>query len=358
MNLDIHRKEIDKLDAKIVKLLNERTGHALEIGRVKKQSGGEIYVPAREKMVFDRVDAMNEGPLGDKNLNAIYREIMSAAISLEHDVKVAYLGPLATFTHQAAAAKFGGSIEYIPCRTIGDVFAMVENGTVDYGVVPVENSIEGAVTHTFDRFYDTNLKISAEVYLSISLNLLTKVPLNEIKRVYSKHEALGQCRRWLDINLPGVVQIPVDSTSHAAELVAGEKDSAAVASLLAGEMHKVPVLASHIEDITGNTTRFIVLSKKFCGPSGHDKTSILFSVKHKAGALHAALRVFSDAGLNLTKIESRPNKALAWEYNFFVDFLGHAEDPIVGETLDKLAEHCATLKVLGSYPNALEDDLK
>jgi chorismate mutase/prephenate dehydratase len=355
MNLEKQRKEIDRLDAQIVRLLNERTTHALEIGRVKKECGGEIYVPAREKMVFDRVDALNEGPLLDKNLNAIYREIMSAAISLEHEVKVAYLGPQATFTHQAAVSKFGGSIEYLPCSTIGDVFAMVECGAVDYGVVPMENSIEGAVTHTFDRFYDTNMKISAEIYLSISLNLLTKVPLKEIKRVYSKQEALGQCRRWLDTNLPGVVQIPVDSTSHAVELVAGETDSAAVASLLAGELYSVPVVTENIEDLTGNTTRFIVLGKKFCGPSGHDKTSILFSVKHKAGALHDALRVFSDAGLNLTKIESRPNKALAWEYNFFVDFVGHAEDPHVTSTLETLAEYCATLKVLGSYPNALEE---
>jgi chorismate mutase/prephenate dehydratase len=355
MNLDKQRKEIDRLDSQIVRLLNERTTQALEIGRVKKEFGGEIYVPSREKMVFDRVDALNDGPLSDKNLNAIYREIMSAAISLEHEVKVAYLGPQATFTHQAAVSKFGGSIEYLPCSTIGDVFAMVESGAVNYGVVPMENSIEGAVTHTFDRFYDTNMKISAEIYLSISLNLLTKVPLKEIKRVYSKHEALGQCRRWLDTNLPGVVQIPVDSTSHAVELVAGETDSAAVASLLAGELYGIPVVTENIEDLTGNTTRFIVLGKKFCGPSGHDKTSILFSVKHKAGALHDALRVFSDAGLNLTKIESRPNKALAWEYNFFVDFVGHAEDPHVTSTLETLAEYCATLKVLGSYPNALEE---
>lgn len=354
MNLDKYRKEIDKLDAKIVHLLNERTKCALEIGRVKKETGGEIYVPAREKMVFDRVDALNEGPLRDNNLNAIYREIMSAAISLEHEVKVAYLGPEATFTHQAAASKFGGSLEYIPCSTIGDVFAMVEGGTVHYGVVPVENSIEGAVTHTFDRFYDTNLKICAEIYLPISLNLLTKVPLKDVKRVYSKQEALGQCRRWLDTNLPQAVQVPVDSTSHAVELVREEEDSAAVASLLAGELYGVPMVAEHIEDLSGNTTRFIVLGKNYSGPSGEDKTSVLFSVKHKAGALHDALSVFAEAGLNLTKIESRPNKALAWEYNFFVDFIGHAEDPRVKEALDNVSEHCATLKVLGSYPNALE----
>ncbi len=353
MSLEKYRKEIDKLDAEIVHLLNERIKCALEIGRVKKETGGEIYVPAREKMVFDRVAGLNEGPLLDKNLTAIYREIMSAAISLEHDVKIAYLGPEATFTHQAAISKFGASLDYEPCTTIEDVFAKVESGLVNYGVVPVENSIEGAVTNTFDRFYNTNLKICAEIYLPISLCLIAKSPLSEIKRIYSKDVAMAQCRRWLNENLSHAVQTPVDSTSHAVELVAAEENCAAVASLLAGELYNVPVVAKGIEDLSGNTTRFIVLSKNFCGPSGNDKTTVLFSLKHHAGALHNALEVFANAKLNLTKIESRPNKSLAWEYNFFVDFVGHAEDEHVQETLKLVTEHCATLKVLGSYPNAL-----
>jgi chorismate mutase / prephenate dehydratase len=302
------------------------------------------------------VDALNKGPLTNENLNAIYREIMSASLSLEHELKIAYLGPRATFTHQAAQARFGGSVDYLAAGTISDVFAMVENRQADYGVVPVENSSEGAVTHTVDQFYGTPLKICAEIFFPISHNLLAKTGLKEIRRVYSKLEALSQCRRWLNENLPGVVQIPVESTAHAAELAAAERDGAAVASTLAAQLYQLNIVAENIQDLSGNITRFIVLGKEFGGPSGRDKTSILFSVKHKAGALYDSLRVFYERGINMTKIESRPNKAKVWEYNFFVDFEGHAQDPAVQQVMDELSEHCTLLKVLGSYPNQGRSD--
>ncbi len=350
MDLNSLRDNIDVCDREIIRLLNERTEHVLEIGRIKRQTGEETYVPSRERSVFDKVTGINKGPLPDASLKAIYREIMSASLALERDVRIAYLGPPATFTHLAARSKFGASVDYFSCGSISDVFAMVSAGSVDYGVVPVENSTEGAVTHTFDQFCNTSLKICAEVYLRISLNLLSMSSLDKIKRVYSKQEALGQCRHWLDSNIPGAVQIPVDSTVHAAEKAQQEPGSAAVASAMAAEIYKVPIVMENIQDISGNTTRFIILGKKCSGPTGKDKTSILFSVKHRAGALYNALAVFYQAGVNMTKIESRPSKSKAWEYNFFVDIEGHSDDQKVRDAVQELESHCTMLQVLGSYP--------
>ncbi|AKJ64274.1 prephenate dehydratase [Kiritimatiella glycovorans] len=351
MTLDQWRGKIDAIDAELVRLLNERTRIALEIGKLKKEAGAEIYVPSRERAVLQRLEELNGGPLPAESLRAIYREIMSASLALERDLKIAYLGPRATFTHEAARSRFGGSVEYVSCSTIGDVFSDVENRNVDYGVVPIENSTEGAVTHTLDRFVDTTVRICAEIFLPISLNLLSRAGRESIARVYSKEEAFGQCRRWLNENLPGVEQIPVGSTASAAERAAREEDSAAIAGWLASDLYGISVLERNIQDVSGNVTRFLVLGRSFSAPTGKDKTSILFSVKHKAGALYDALSVFSGSGVNMTRIESRPNRTKAWEYNFFVDFEGHAEDEEAKRTLEKLSEHCLMLRVLGSYPN-------
>lgn len=353
MSLEILRSQIDQLDAELVKLLNERIKVAMEIGKTKKQQGGEIYVPSREKAVFERIAALNAGPLPPESARAIYREIMSAALALESNLKIAYLGPPATFTHQAAHAKFGASVNYHPVGSITDVFTAVERGVADYGVVPIENSIEGAVTHTLDQFTTTQLKICAEIYLPVSLYLLAAVPREKITRICSKQEAIGQCRRWLSENMSGVELESVNSTALAAEM-ASRSDCGAIASSLTADMYGLNVIAENIQDVSGNTTRFLVIGRKYGEPSGSDKTSIYFGIKDEVGALHDALDALKINQINMTKIESRPSKNKAWEYYFFIDFEGHANDPHVKEALKALQKNCAVLTVLGSYPKVAD----
>ena len=351
MSLDDLRKEIDELDAELVRLLNERLKRALEIGELKAQGDAEVYVPAREKAVLDRVNLLNDGPLPTGALGAIYREIMSASLALERNVRVAYLGPEATFTHQAARSRFGSSVDYVHCETITDVFGAVQRDSADYGV-PIENSIDGAVSHTLDLFVGTPLRICAEIYLSINQHLMANGPEEGVERIYSKGEVFGQCRRWLHENMSGVELIPLSSTAKAAEQASGESGCAAIASPLAAELYGLQTLASDIQDLGGNMTRFLVLGKKYGGASGADKTSIFFTVRHKAGALYEGLEAFKSCGINMTKIESRPSKTKAWEYYFFVDIEGHADDAHVKDALAQLEAHCLLLHVLGSYPNA------
>lgn len=350
MNLSEWRNRIDAIDAELVRLLNERTQMALEIGRIKNREGGEIYVPAREKAVLDRVCELNPGPLLPESMRAIYREIMSAALALERSLKVAYLGPPATFTHQAARSRFGGSVEYVSCETISDVFDTVEKGLADYGVVPVENSTEGAVTHTLDRFSETPLKVCAEIYLPISQCLLSQSPRDRIKRIYSHPQVIGQCRQWLQREMAGVDIIPSASTAKAAELAAQDPEAGALSSRLAAEVYGLNILMSGIQDYSGNVTRFMVLARAYGRPSGDDKTSLLFTVQHRAGALFKALESFARTGLNMSRIESRPSRNKVWEYVFFVDIEGHAEEDRVKQAVKELAEHCTVLTILGSYP--------
>lgn len=352
MKLDELRQRIDQLDTELVRLLNERTQVVLQVGEFKNEKQAEIYVPARELEVFQRVESLNEGPLPNSAMRAVYREIMSASLSLEHDIRIAYLGPAATFTHQAAREKFGGSVSYLSCETISDVFTAVQNRAADYGVVPVENSTEGGVTHTLDRFMYTPVKICAEIYLPIGHNLLAKCPAGEIQQIYSNPQVFGQCRRWLQDNLPGVGLVPVSSTARAAELASKEDGAAALASILASELYELDVLERDIQDLHGNRTRFLVISKAYGPATGLDKTAIMFTIRHKAGALYDALGVLKDAGLNMTRIESRPSKTKAWEYFFFVDVEGHARDTHVQESFDLLSEHCTMLTILGSFPRA------
>lgn len=350
MDLDQLRAEIDRCDRELVRLLNERTRSVLEIGHIKKENGGQIYVPAREKEVLEKVAGLNAGPLKPESVAAIYREIMSASLALEHPIEIAYLGPQATFTHQAARSKFGASVEYLACDTIQDVFEAVEGRAVDYGVVPIENSTEGAVTHTLDRFMNSSARIYAEIYLDISLNLLANCPREDIVRAYSKQEVFGQCRFWTHKRLPGVELIPVSSTAKAAELAAAEKGSAALASQLAAELYGLDLIEDNIQDIGSNMTRFLVIARAYGEATGNDKTSLLFTVHHKAGALYGALQAFSKNSINMSKIESRPSKGKVWEYMFFVDIEGHIGDPQVAAAVEELREHCSTLTVLGSYP--------
>ncbi len=357
MSLDKVRKKIDAIDAKILALLNTRAGASKEIGRLKKQDGKlGIYAPHREKQVLDRLKTLNKGPMTPEAIEAVYREIMSFSISLEKKVKIAYLGPALTYTHQAAQKKFGSSVDYEACTTITDVFLEVEQGRADYGVVPIENSTEGAVNHTLDMFIDSNLKIYGEIFLPIHHYLMSKnVALGDITQVYSKDQAFGQCRLWLETHLRGVDLLPTNSTAEAAQIVANDTNRAGIAciaSKIAAETYNLKVLASSIEDNSANTTRFLIISQSEAKPTSSDKTSIVFEIKDRSGALHDILVPFKRAKINLTKIESRPSKKKAWSYFFFVDFEGHHDLSKIKKALDSLEKHCSFLKVLGSYPKA------
>jgi chorismate mutase/prephenate dehydratase len=352
MSLDDHRKRIDEIDVDLVRLLNERIRQAQAIGSLKNDAGQEVFVPVREREVLERVTGLNEGPLRDSSLTAIYREIFSAAISLEREVIIAYLGPDGTFTHQAARSRFGASVGYAPATEISDVFSAVEKKTADYGVVPIENSTEGSVNPTLDELVGTPLRIYAEIMLPVEHQVLSHVTLPEIRKVYSHPQVFGQCRHWLAANLPNAEQVPSSSTARASELAASEIGAAAIASELAGEIHGLPVQQSNVEDKAGNATRFLVIARSTGQVSGRDKTSVVFRVRHRVGALYEALASFRRADLNMMKIESRPSRQKAWEYWFFVDFQGHADEPVVEKALADLGEHCVMLTVLGSYPMA------
>ncbi len=352
MNLDELRARIDGLDAKILECLNERAMAAKAIGELKRQSNAPIYVPEREKAVFSRISDLNQGPLDSKALQAVYREIISAIRALEKPTSVAFLGPRDTFSHMAALRVFGEGAEYLPLPSFIDVFTEVERGRIDYGVVPVESSMGGSVSDTLDRFIISDLKIVNEVLMHITQNLLANCALSEIRRVYSKDNALLQCRNWLRANLPGVELIETSSTAEAARRAAQEPGTAAIASRLAAVTYNLEMLVERVEDAPHNFTRFVVLGRQLVRSTGDDKTSILVWVKDKPGALYNLLLPFARRNLNLTRIESRPSQQKAWEYVFFIDFLGHVEDQVVRETLEEASEHTRNFKVLGSFPRA------
>ncbi|MDP2921251.1 MAG: prephenate dehydratase [Candidatus Omnitrophota bacterium] len=350
MSLANLRKKIDRLDKDIVGLLNKRAGIAKDIGRLKKGSGKGAYMPDREAEVYSNVLDKNKGPLSDKAIKSVYREIMSGSLALEKDVKIAYLGPEATFTHLAAIKKFGSNVTYYPCSSITDVFRDIESERSDYGVVPVENSTEGMVSHTLDMFINSDLKICSEIMLDVSHNLLAKCGIKSIKKIYSKQEVFGQCRIWLEENLHSAELVEVSSTSKAADIASKEKSSAAIASILAAEKYGLDVIAKDIEDNSNNVTRFLVIGNTTPAPTKNDRTSIMCSVKDRVGALHDMLVPFKKNKITLTKIESRPSKRKAWEYYFFIDMLGHSQNPNVKKALKETEKKSAYLKVLGSYP--------
>jgi len=352
MSLQEHRQAIDRLDEQIVRLLNERTRHVLEIGQIKLKAGQEIYAPHRERAVLQRVCRGNPGPITNEGLQAIYREIMSSALALEKTLVVAYLGPEATFTHQAALKRFGASLRYVPQQTISEVFSEVSKHRADYGVVPVENSTEGVVTHTLDMFVDSDLKIVAQVVLRISHCLASRSSKAALRKLYVHPQTLAQCRGWIQRHLPRAELVETSSNARSAELAAAAPRSAALCGELAAEQYRLPVLERDLQDNAANATRFLVLGRQ-CGPaSGHDRTSLMFSIRDEVGALHKALAPFRKFRLNMTKIESRPSKRKAWEYFFFVDCDGHADEPRVAKAIALLGHHCSFVKVLGSYPNS------
>jgi len=344
------RRQIDNIDRKILTLLNKRASRILAIGRVKKARRASIYAPAREKEILARLTRANKGPLTHENLRAIYREIMSASFALEKPLVIAYLGPRATFTHLAAMKRFGASVTYLPCNSIGDVFLEVEKDNADYGVVPIENSIEGAVSHTLDMLVDSDLKVCAQIMLDITHNLLGRGPKTRVRHIYSNPQVFGQCRLWIESNIPKADLVEVSSTTRAAQIAAKEKNAACIASLLAAKEYNLKVIARGIEDSPHNITKFLVIGKFESEPTRDDKTSIMFSIKDRVGALHDMLMPFKRHGINLTKIESRPSKRRAWDYFFFMDLLGHRSEKRVQKALAELEEKCKFLKVLGSYP--------
>ena len=346
------RKQIDRLDAKIVELLNQRAALASQIGKIKKEQGQGAYDPKREEEIYQHILSANQGPLSKEALLSIYRELMSGMLVLEKEMKVAFLGPPGTFSHSAAKAKFGSSVEFIPARTIEDVFAVVARGRVDYGVVPIESSAGGGVVDTMDMFMDYDVKVAAEFLLPIHHNLLSLSSREAIKKIYSKPEALAQCREYLAAHFPSAELIPTASTTEAAQIASQEQSAAAVASAEAASLYKIPILESEIEDSPQNLTRFLVLGRHPSEPTGNDKTSIMFSIKDEVGALCTMLLPFKEHHINLTRIESRPSRRRPWDYNFFVDLEGHTEDQSVKAALAELEVKCQYLQILGSYPKA------
>ena len=353
MDLKSLREKIDKIDNEILTLLNQRTRAVREIAKLKAKAKQEFYAPHREKKIVERLLKKNKGPLPSEALRGIFQEILNASRSIQKKLRVVYLGPEATFTHLAAVKNFGKYAIFTSAKSIADVFSEVEKGRSDYGVVPIENSTEGVINHTLDMFVSSELKICSELLLEISHNLLSKASgLREIKRIYSHPQAIAQSRNWIEDNLPNAELVETSSTAKAAEMAEKDHEGGAIASRLAASLYDLKIIAERIEDNVQNFTRFLVIGKSFPAKSGQDKTSILFSVKDKVGALHDMLTPFRENNINLTKIESRPTKLRAWEYIFFVDFAGHVEDENVKLVLRQLERECLLLKILGSYPRS------
>jgi chorismate mutase/prephenate dehydratase len=346
------RKEIDEVDNEILRLLNKRAVTVIEIAHIKRHQRTKFYSPEREREILERLTALNKGPFPNDTLKVIYREILSASLSLEEPLRVAYFGPLATYTHLAALRHFGSSASFLPVESIKGVFDAVDSVKAEFGVVPIENSNEGVVSSTLDLFMDYDLKVSAEVMLEISHNLLSKSgDKTKIKKVYSNPQASAQCKRWLESNLPGIPVFESTSTARAAEIASNDIEAAAIASELAAKIYDLHFIEKNIGDNKYNYTRFLVISKEYPQKTGKDKTSIMFSIKDKPGALYDILSPFKKSKINLTKIESRPSKRKAWEYIFFVDMEGHVDDEKVRKAIEGIKENCLYVKILGSYPH-------
>ena len=349
------RARIDALDEQIQELISQRAAAAKEIADVKLSGGteAEFYRPEREAAVLSRIQDRNRGPLSDEEMARLFREIMSACLALEQPLRIAFLGPRGTFTQSAALKHFGHSIQTEPVNSIPDVFQEVESGAAHYGVVPVENSTEGVITHTLDTFIKSPLRICGEVTLRINHQLLGRVKLDAVKTVFSHQQSLAQCRGWLDRHLSGAKRVAVGSNAEAASMATTEPDSAAIAGETAAELYGLRTLAKNIEDEPGNTTRFLVIGRQRVPPSGRDKTSLLLATHNVAGGLHRLLTPLAAHNVSMSRIESRPSRQRIWEYVFFIDLEGHEEDDNVAKSLDALKQEAKLCKVLGSYPRAV-----
>lgn len=362
--LDSVRIRIDKLDKKLVDLLNERASLVVEVGRLKRAAGLPIYTPHREAQVLEKAIKANQGPLPNRTLEGIYRELMSGSFTLQQPLRIGYLGPPGSYSHVAAVKQFGSSVEFEDLHEIGGVFTEVQRGHVNYGLVPIENSTGGGVVETLDAFRDGHgeVAIIAEVQLEVHHALLANCPPKSVKRIHSKPEVFSQCRVWLATQYPQAELVPAASSSRAVKTVADETKqavsigaqpgSAAIGSELAGQIYGVNTLFAKIEDKPNNITRFFVISRQQAQRTGDDKTSIMFNTADKPGALVGVLSVFDRAGVNLTHIDKRPSGRNNWQYTFFIDAQGHREDPPVAGAIKEAATHCKELTVLGSYPRS------
>lgn len=351
--IDKLRKKIDAIDMEILKLLNSRAGIVIEVGHAKSKANKEIYSPEREQDVYARILSANKGPFPASGLKSVFREIMSASLSLERPLKIAFLGPEATFTHQACLDRFGSSGELAPKGSIAEVFDDVEKDRAELGVVPIENTTEGVVSHTLDLMVTSDLKICGEIMLEVSLVIMNKTgKFSDVKKVLSHTNPLAQSRNWLKGNLPHAEIIEASSTAAAARMASEDSSVAAIASEAAARLYGLRVIERGIEDNSSNFTRFLVIGKKESRRTGADKTSLVFAVKDAPGALFTMLEPFAKRRINLTKIESRPMKTRAWEYIFFVDLDGHVADKKVKDAIAELEKSCTFLKVLGSYPKS------
>jgi chorismate mutase/prephenate dehydratase len=351
-SLDECRQRIDEIDRELVALLNERASVSLQVGRLKAGDGSNVYRPERELQVFRNVETAGEGPLPPEALRHIWSEILSSSRALQRRIKVGFLGPLGTFSHDAAVRQFGQSVELVPCATIPEVINTTARGEVDYGVVPVENTIEGQVGAALDALVEADVHASAEILLPVSQNLASATPLEAIRKVYSQSVALGQVRSWLSKHLPDAEIVEVNSTARAVEL-GKEPGAAGVGPEAAAQLYGVPIVARDIQDQANNVTRFLVVGRHTAERTGKDKTAIVFGVRHQAGALHEAIQIFARRGLNLTRIESRPSKRQPWEYVFFVDFQGHRTDPDAETAISELRERAQFVRVIGSWPEEM-----
>lgn len=351
------RNQIDALDRQIQELINQRAAAAQEVARIKLSSGEDtvFYRPEREAQVLRAVIERNQGPLDDESMARLFREIMSNCLALEKPLNIAYLGPEGTFTQAAALKHFGHSIRMQSMQSISDVFTEVESGSSDYGVVPVENSTEGVVNHTLDMFLKSPLSICGEVSLRINQNLMSLATSTEqLQKVYSHQQSLAQCRGWLDRHLGhDIERIEVSSNAEAARLAAEDQTAAAIAGENAAGLYKLNILETNIEDEPGNTTRFLVIGRQQVPPSGKDKTSLMLAARNESGSLHALLSPFAAHQISMTRIESRPSRRGIWDYVFFIDVLGHQEDPVLRKAFEELSTQAKLCKVLGSYPVAV-----
>lgn len=350
------REKIDAVDAQILQLINQRACYAEEVAKTKIAQGenGSFYRPDRESLVLRRIQDLNTGPLSNETAMRFFRELMSACLALEKPLDVAFFGPEGTFTQQATFKHFGHAVKTIPAASIGAVFHAVENGSCSFGVVPIENSTEGAVNHTLDCLLTSKLQICGEVKIRVQQNLLSHAKnLNEITDIYSHWQSLAQCRQWLETHLPNARQTPVSSNAEAARLVKTNPNAAAIAGLIAAEIYELPILNASIEDDAKNTTRFIIIGEQLATPTGHDKTSLVVSTDNQAGALYRMLEPFAKANVDMLSIESRPSRQGLWEYVFFIDIAGHRESENVMNALTELKTKVSMFKCLGSYPQAV-----
>jgi chorismate mutase/prephenate dehydratase len=348
------RERIDAIDQEILRLVSERATCAKEVAEIKIRNGDvQFYRPEREAEVLRRIMAQNPGPLADETVARLFRELMSACLALEQTLSVAFLGPTGTFTQAAALKHFGHAVRTVAFGDIGEIFREVEAGSCHYGVVPVENSTEGVVSHTLDTFMRSPLRIAGEVSLRIHHHLMSREPdLSAIRILYSHQQSLAQCRGWLERHLPSVPREAVPSNAEAARLAAERPGAAAVAGEAAADIYDLALLARRIEDEPGNTTRFLIIGKEDSPPSGDDKTSLLLSCRNEAGGLHGLLTPLAEHRISMSRIESRPSRRGVWDYVFFVDILGHRDEAPVAQALEQLKKQALLFKVLGSYPKA------